>query len=104
MGGPGCRAIDLAWNTHTHTHAYTGVLKDLVQSHDDTHLCKQADKALQLLGSLPSLDCGDREQRSLSTQLHTSGISLWNRTVTLKSAGAIALSLNAQSMFDRAPS
>ena len=102
MGGPGCRVIDKAWNTHTHT--YIGVLKDLVQSHDDTHLCKQADKALQLLGSLPSLDCGDREQRSLSTQLHTSGISLWNRTVTLKSAGAIALSLNAQSMFDRAPS
>ena len=29
-------------------------------------------------------------------QLHTAGIGLWNRSVALKSAGAIALNLNAQ--------
>jgi len=78
-------------------NADTGILKDLVESHDDAHLSELADRALLLLRSLPSLDYEEREQRALATQLHTSGISLWNRTVTLKSAGAISLNLNAQS-------
>ena len=68
-----------------------------MESHDDAHLSELADRALLLLRSLPSLDYEEREQRALATQLHTSGISLWNRTVTLKSAGAVSLNLNAQS-------
>jgi len=90
-----CAWSYLSWNCLP--NADTGILKDLVESHDDAHLSELADRALLLLRSLPSLDYEEREQRALATQLHTSGISLWNRTVTLKSAGAISLNLNAQS-------
>ena len=74
-----------------------GVLKELSQSHDDERLSQLAERALQLLEELPALDCSQREQRSTATQLHTAGIGLWNRSVALKSAGAITLNLNAQS-------
>ena len=73
------------------------MLKELSQSHDDERLSQLAEQALHLLEELPALDRGQREQRSTAMQLHTAGIGLWNRSVALKSAGAITLSLNAQS-------
>ena len=73
-----------------------GVLKELVSSHDDEKLGNLSDRALQLLEQLPALDCAQRESKAVAMQLYTAGISLWNKTVALKSASAIALQLNAQ--------
>ncbi|CAI8021543.1 hypothetical protein GBAR_LOCUS12756, partial [Geodia barretti] len=73
-----------------------GLLKELVDSHDDQQLGETADAALQQLPELPTLDREDRQQRALSDQLHSSAIALWNRSVALKAAGSISLSLNAQ--------
>ena len=56
-----------------------GLLKKLIDSHDDKQLGEVADTALQLLPGLPCLDREDRVQRSLSDQLHSSAIALWNR-------------------------
>ena len=57
----------------------SGLLRQLVGGHDDGQLAELADSALQLLPSLPSLDRGEREQRTLGDQLHSSAIALWNR-------------------------
>ncbi len=65
--------------------------------HDDERLSDLCDKALHLLEDLPNIDASGRDGRTMAVQLYTSGITLWNKTVALKSAGAIALSLNAQS-------
>ena len=56
-----------------------GLLKELICSHDDKQLSEIADSALQLVPSLPSLDREDRPQRTISDQLHSSAIALWNR-------------------------
>ena len=76
-----------------------GILKELVSSHDDEKLGNLSDRALQLLEQLPALDCGQRESKAVAMQLYTAGISLWNKTVALKSASAIALQLNAQCVY-----
>ena len=67
-----------------------------MSSHDDEKLGELSDRALQLLEQLPSLDCAQRDAKAVAMQLYTAGISLWNKTVALKSASAIALQLNAQ--------
>ena len=73
------------------------MLKELLEAHDDERLSGLCDQALQLLEDPPNIDCTQKDGRALTMQLYTSGITLWNKTVALKSAGAIALSLNAQS-------
>ena len=74
-----------------------GVLKELLEVHSDDRLSELCDQSLHILEDLPHIDCSVREGKAVAMQLHTSGISLWNKTVALKSAGAIALNLNAQS-------
>lgn len=76
---------------------FVGVLKELLEAHDDERLSGLCDQTLQLLEDPPNIDCTQKDGRALIMQLYTSGITLWNKTVALKSAGAIALSLNAQS-------
>ncbi len=73
------------------------MLKEILEVHDDERLSDMCDKALHLLEKLPSIDTSKREGRAMAVQLYTSGITLWNKTVALKSAGAVAPSLNAQS-------
>lgn len=75
------------------------MLKELQEVHDDERLSDLCDKALHLLEDLPTVDTAKREGRAMAVQLYTSGITLWNKTVALKSAGAVTLSLNAQSEF-----
>lgn len=74
-----------------------GLLQELCQSHDNGHLAELADQVLALLEQLPTFDPGNRDEQMVAMQLHTAGITLWNRGVALKSAGAIPLTLNAQS-------
>ena len=73
------------------------MLKELQDTHDDERLSNLCDKALHLLEDLPTIDISKREGRTIAVQLYTSGIALWNKTVALKSAGAVTTSLNAQS-------
>ena len=74
-----------------------GLLQELCQSHDNDHLAELADQVLALLEQLPTFDPSSRDEQVVAMQLHTAGITLWNRGVALKSAGAISLTLNAQS-------
>ena len=68
------------YTTHVHDCTYdTGLLKELVDIHDNSRLAEIADSALQLLPGLPTLDSGNREQRTITDQLHSSAIALWNR-------------------------
>ena len=75
-----CIKITCVFITRVHpSPSCTGLLKDLVASHDNEQLVELADSALQLLPGLPSLDRDVREQRALADQLHSSAIALWNR-------------------------
>ena len=67
-----------------------------MKSYDDDKISQLSDSALRLLESLSPIDEGRASERGVAVQLQGTGISLWNKTVALKSAGAISLSLNAQ--------
>lgn len=80
--------------------AHPGVLKELLEVHSDDRLSELCDQALHILQDVPHIDCAQRDGKMVAMQLHTTGISLWNKVVALKSSGAISLSLNAQSEGD----
>jgi len=76
-----------------------GVLKELLLVQDDERLCSLCDSALQLLQDLPSVDHSNSTGKALALSIYTDSITLWNKAVTLRSAGAVPLSLNAQSIY-----
>ena len=69
------------------------MLQELLKSFNNETISQLSDSALKLLESITPPD-GERGE---AVQLQGSGISLWNKTVALKSAGAILPQLNAQS-------
>ena len=77
----------------------TGVLQEILKSHCDDKILELCDSALQLLERHLPGNAGSEERTSL-VQLQGAGVSLWNKAVALKSAGAISLQLNAQSKID----
>jgi len=71
-----------------------------LKSHNDNKISDLCDNALQLLEKHPppTTALTNSEDRTHLVQLQATGVSLWNKAVALKSAGAISLQLNAQSM------
>ena len=73
-------------------------MQEILKSHSDDKISDLCESALQLQEShVPMGMTNDDEMRSSAVQLQSSGVSLWNKAVALKSAGAISLQLNAQS-------
>lgn len=70
-----------------------------MKSYSDEKISKLSDSALRLLEGLSPIDGGGASERGVAVQLQGTGINLWNKTVALKSAGAISPQLNAQSMY-----
>ena len=68
------------------------MLCELIEAQDADKIASLAVSTLQLFQALPS----SIPASSLTNQLHGSGVTLWNKAVSLKSADAISLSLNAQ--------
>ena len=68
------------------------MLRELIEAQDADKMALLGDSTLQFLQALPS----SIPASSLTNQLHGSGVTLWNKAVSLKSAAAISLSLNAQ--------
>ena len=75
----------------------TGILQEILKSFNDEKLSELSDSALKLLERLSPIS--KRKEQRIGMQLQDSAINMWNKTVTLKSAGAISLQLNAQSML-----
>ena len=63
------------------------LLKELTSDHGGENSSALADRALDLVNSVPSLDFESREHRTAALQLHTTAINLWNLAVGLKTAG-----------------
>lgn len=80
---------------HYGTHPQ-GLLKQLSELEDTDEMSAVTDKALQQLHRLRSSPSRHGLQHSVTSQLHSCGVKLWNRAVTLKSAGATPLTLTAQ--------
>ena len=66
----------------------TALLKELTANHGGDNSPALADRALDLVNSVPALDFESREHRAAALQLHTTAINLWNLAVGLKTAGA----------------
>ena len=93
--GLACLSLKLQYE-HT---CIAGVLHEVLKSHNDNKIPELCDTALQLLEKhLPSTGLTTSEDRACLVQLQSAGVSLWNKAVALKSAGAVSLQLNAQSM------
>ena len=74
------------------------MLEEILKSHNDDKLSELSDSALKLLKGLSPVDGSSTNERNVAVKLQELGINLWNKTVALKSAGAISSQLNAQSM------
>ena len=74
------------------------MLQEILKSHNDEKISELCDSALHLQeGQLPLSAENSEEERGVAVQLQGTGVTLWNKTVALKSAGAISPQLNAQS-------
>ena len=68
-----------------------GVLHEVLKSHNDNKISELCDTALQLLEKVPpSTVLTTSEDRACLVQLQSAGVSLWNKAVALKSAGAVS--------------
>ena len=83
---------------YLYSDLHVGILQEILKSYDDEKISELSDSALKLLESLPPLDGGGANERSMAVQLQGEAINLWNKTVALRSAGAVSSHLNAQSM------
>ncbi len=74
------------------------ILQEILGSHSDEKITELSESVLQLLERhLPGCAGASGEEKESLVQLQGAGVSLWNKAVALKSAGAINLKLNAQS-------
>ncbi len=72
-------------------------MKKLLDCDTPQQISTLVDKTLNILRKLPS-DNGSRLDYPPETinQLHGMGVALWNKAVTLKTAAAVPLDINAQ--------
>ena len=79
-------------------HCFLGVLEEILRSYDEEKITELSETALRLLEELYCTDGSKAMIKDLTVELQKIGINVWNKAVTLKSATAISLHLNAQCM------